>query len=111
EQRYTVWLPERLAATATYSARVPAIDGGPRDELGRLLAEPFDVEFVTDHRPPDYTLPYSTAVLEAGIDSDVPLYVTNLDRAELRYRALDGGGLETGRTHAIELSEAEDVQY
>lgn len=108
---YTVWLPALLAANATYRVGVADPEQGPRDEFGRTLAEGFELEFRTDHRPPDYALPYDTAVLESGIDSDVPLYVTNLDRVELEYRTLGANGLRTGLVREVPLSGVEDVQY
>jgi uncharacterized protein YfaS (alpha-2-macroglobulin family) len=106
---YEIWLPERLQAYETYA--LASRGEGPKDEFGRALAAPIAFTFRTDHRPPDYTLPHETAVLEQGVDSEVPLYVTNLRSATLAYRALTGAARETGRTHTLELPAVEDVQY
>ena len=92
---YTVWLPERLKAAELYRLRAANPSAGPKDEFGRALAAPLDFAFETSHRPPDYTLVHPTAVLEQGIDSEVPLYVTNLDRFTVRYRSLTAAGAES----------------
>jgi alpha-2-macroglobulin len=106
---YEVWLPERLRAATEYAL---TSDGdGPRDEFGRALTAPMDLSFATDHRPPSYTLAHETAVLERGVDSEVPLYVTNLDRVTLDYRSLTPAGAPIARSRAIALPDVEDVQY
>jgi uncharacterized protein YfaS (alpha-2-macroglobulin family) len=110
-RRYVVWLPERLQAAQQYSVRTPAAADGPQDEFGRPLAAPFNLAFMTDHRPPAYTLVHTTAVLERGVDSEVPLYVTNLDGVTVNYRALTPAGAEAGRSRTIALPDVEDVQY
>ena len=110
-RRYVVYLPERLRAAALYRIDQEIGSDGPRDEFGRTLATPIDVNFRTDHRPPNFTIAHPTAVVEAGIDSTVPLYVTNLQSATLQYRRLttEGGTSELTRTY--QLPAVEDVQY
>jgi uncharacterized protein YfaS (alpha-2-macroglobulin family) len=108
---YTIWLPERLKAAESYRVRTSDAAAGPKDEFGRALASRLDFAFATSHRPPAYTLVHPTAVLEQGIDSEVPLYVTNLDRYSVDYRALTPAGARSGLVHARELPAIEDVQY
>jgi uncharacterized protein YfaS (alpha-2-macroglobulin family) len=108
---YTVWLPERLKAAEPYRIRVTDPAAGPKDEFGRALPAAFDFEFATSHRPPSYTLAHPTAVLEQGVDSEVPLYVTNLERVDVAYRALTRAGTQTGLTRTLALPAIEDVQY
>ena len=108
---YTQWLPERLKAAQAYRVRVPDAASGPKDEFGRALTAPVDFAFATSHRPPAYTLVHPTAVLEQGVDSEVPLYVTNLERYTLDYRSLTRAGARNGLVHARELPAIEDVQY
>src|SRR5690606_28650329 len=108
-RRYTVWLPERLQAAATYRVSTPSVSAGPRDEFGRALAGPIGQPFATDHRPPAYTLVYPQAVLEAGIDSEVPLYVTNLESYALAYRTLTSAGSATSLSRSVALPDVEDV--
>lgn len=109
-QGYTVWLPTRLAAAQTYRITSTA-DSPPEDEFGRPLVAPFDFTFRTDHRPPDFTLVHPVGVLEAGIDSEVPLYVTNLDEITLEYRTLTSErGRETG-SRTITVPDVEDLSF
>jgi uncharacterized protein YfaS (alpha-2-macroglobulin family) len=137
---YTVWLPERLKAFQRYAVKSVAADaadspvrarlasarsrGEPTDELeaaladaelsdefGRALRAPLDLAFMTSHRAPDYTLVHPTGVLEQGVDSDIPLYVTNLSSYTLRYRTLTAAGAEPGLVRTVPLPPIEDVQY
>jgi alpha-2-macroglobulin len=110
-REYTVWLPERLKAAEPYRLRALDPAAGPKDEFGRALGAPLDFAFATSHRPPDYTLVHPTAVLEQGVDSDVPLYVTNLDRYTVRYRSLTAAGTEISLVHERDLPPIADVQY
>lgn len=102
---YEVWLPERLKARTAYHIASAELKlrwwqkiwawafGAPhetdiQDMFGRELAQQFSLRFTTDDRPANYVLPHDDAVLEKGIDSEVPLYVTNLESATLRYRRM-----------------------
>jgi hypothetical protein len=111
DRSYFVWLPERLQADRTYALGVAAGDPGPRDEFGRPLAEPIALEFRTDHRPPDFTIVHPLAVVESGVDSEVPLYVTNLEEATLRYRLVTPDRSERNLSRSLALADVEDVQY
>ena len=108
---YTVLLPERLKAAEPYRLRVPDPNAGPKDEFGRPLSAAVDYKFATAHRPPDYTLVHTTAVLEDGVDSELPLYVTNLDSFAVRYRSLTAAGATEGLSHGRDLPRIDDVQY
>lgn len=61
------------------------------DEFGRPLA-PFSFSFATGHRNPNFVLPYRDAVLEKNVDTDVPLYVNNLENFSFKYNATNGNG-------------------
>jgi len=108
-RNYRVWLPEALQAYQVY-----ALHSDPdrfQDEFGRRLQHPIDMQFATDHRPPDFTLTHPRAVLEKNVASDVPLVVTNLDSATLAYDRLTTGGRLAGQKKAIRIPEAEDVAF
>ena len=109
---YTIWLPERLKAAEPYRLRAADAAAGPKDEFGRTLPAPIDFAFATSHRPPDYTLVHPTAVLEQGVDSEVPLYVTNLERYDGQLSLVDAGRrARAALVHARELPAIEDIQY
>lgn len=80
------------------------------DEFGRTLP-PFTLKFATGHRNPNYEMVYRDAVLEKGVDSDVPLYVNNLKDFFFDYLKLDSVSDAAGTTDATKLPIVEDKQF
>lgn len=80
------------------------------DEFGRTLPA-FSFKFATGHRNPNYEIIYNDAVLEKGIDSEVPLYVNNLKQYSFNYNYTNAQGADSGETGNITLPEVVDVQY
>ncbi len=115
---FQVNLPERLQAFEEYrvSSR-PAKHGDAsvrtdiRDEFGRLLKSAIDLSFETDHRSPDYLLLHEDAVLESGVESEYPLYVTNLNEVRLNYRTLKQDGANDERSKVIVVPPAKDISF
>ncbi len=123
-QTYDITLPERLKAAHSYNLKLSNKDRNEsednsanaiaaiEDEFGRRLKTSVNLNFFTDHRLPNFELIHTTAVLEQGVDSDVPLYVTNLDEAELNYTALTQAGRKTDQTSKLNnIGTAKDVQF
>lgn len=128
---YSVYLPYGLKAAATYTLSAQTAQHGffgrilaaiksllgaePETELldvfGRPLKGAFSITFATDDRKPNYVLEYSNAVLESQVNSDVPLYVNNLESVTLNYDALTATGLKTGQTHTQQLPPVKNVQF
>ncbi len=108
-QIYQVYLPEQLKAYTPY--RIKETELRLRDAFGRRLETPMDFSFHTDHRAPDYSLSHDTAVIEEGVDTDVPLVVTNLDGVRINYKRLTADG-STGNLEAVTpVPKAEDVAF
>ena len=82
-----------------------------QDEFGRHLAEPVDFSFVTSHREPRLVLNHYVAVLEKGVDSDVPLYVTNLNKVTVAYDKLGRSQARAGLTETMAIKGPEDIAY
>jgi uncharacterized protein YfaS (alpha-2-macroglobulin family) len=80
------------------------------DEFGRSLP-PFTFKFATGHRNPNFEMVYRDAVLEKNIDSEVPLYVNNLEKISFDYAKMDGASSSKGSTDALTLPKVQDVQY
>jgi len=80
------------------------------DEFGRTL-DPFTISFATGHRNPNYVLPYHDAVLEKNVDSDVPLYVNNLQSYTFDYRSLLANGANDKNTGQVSVPSVQDVQF
>lgn len=82
-----------------------------RDEFDRPLLGHIDMQFATSHRKPNFVIAHNTAVIEAQIDSEVPLYVNNLSRAIFDYRALTAQGAKSGLSFAHDIPKVQDVQF
>lgn len=127
DQLYYVGLPVGLKAAQAYTFAFPEQKlnfwqwllakwrGTPenkvQDEFSRPLPASVTLTFQTDHRKPNFELVHRDAVLEKGIDSDVPLFVNNLDSATVNYRALTVRDILTGKTKTTAIPEVEDVQF
>jgi len=108
-RKYRVWLPEVLQAHQIY-----AIQSDPdlfRDEFGRRLPAAIDMQFATDHRPPDFTLTHPRAVLEKDVDTDMPLVVTNLNKLTLTYDRLTAQEKQIGRRLELQIPPAGDIAF
>jgi alpha-2-macroglobulin len=106
---YDIYLPSPLKAATTYgvsSGSAPA-----KDIFGRLLAKPIAQSFALDHRKPNFVLDYTDAVLEKNVDSDIPLYVNNLQNFSFDYRRLTPKGSDEGRSVSKPVPVAQDIQF
>ena len=124
DETYNIPLPERLQAFQRYEVhsrrsileRLAAWwSDGPetniRDEFGRPLAKAVDLTFWTDHRRADFKLTHRDAVLESAIDSEVPLYVTNLDAVHIDYRRLGETKTLDGLPRSLRPADVDDVSF
>jgi len=135
---YDVWLPVGLKAAQSYTLGLPASAPKPPptllepvyawmgwtppasvqpdtktlvDEFGRSLPASITMRFSTAHRNPNFEMPYHDAVLESGIDSELPLYVNNLDSYTFHYRAVNAAGARENQTYQQNVTNISDVQY
>jgi uncharacterized protein YfaS (alpha-2-macroglobulin family) len=124
---YYVGLPVGLKAATTYEVSLPGgrmsffdwvrkLFGKPavtafEDEFGRTLSQKIDVKFATNHRNPNFELLHHDAVLEKGVDSDIPLFVNNLDSYSFKYRRVSKDGVKQDATFNKEVTHIPDIQY
>ena len=106
---YTMWLPTLLQPNQKYSVKLGV--SGLVDEFGRMLKTPVEFDFYTSHKEPNLRLAHDSAVLETGVDSDIPVYVTNLDEITVRYDRLGETGSNKGLRKIIKAPEAQDISY
>jgi hypothetical protein len=106
DQIYYSYIPRLLKAAQDYQVSIPP---DLRDEFGRTLKKEININFATDHRPPDYQLTNQIAILEKDLDTDMPIYVTNLDRLHLFYDKITSQGTSSGFTKEIPLPEIRDL--
>lgn len=81
------------------------------DEFGRKLAAPVTLSFATDHRKPNFVLDHHDAVLEKKTDSDVPLYINNLEKTAFGYRSVTADGAKAGQKVETSHPEVKNLQY
>lgn len=82
------------------------------DKFGRRLqGTAFNLSFTTDHRSPNVLLEYTAAVLEKNIDSDVPLYVDNLNTLSWSYNRLTAAGSSKHLKSDFPVAHVPDIQF
>ena len=108
-QVYEVYVPELLKAYETY--RLQASVANFEDEFGRPLIQPVDMRFRTDHRVPSYAFEHNISVLEKDVDSEVPIYVTNLERIDFSYDRLDADGVKKDQKYSEKVSKIKDIAF
>ncbi len=128
---YDIWLPQGLKAAQEYKlvsrsetlnifarlqhwimalfTRDDPID--VKDIFGRVLKSPIAATFNTDHRNPNFVLDYNDAVLEKGVDSEVPFFINNIRDYTFSYRRLTTKGSQDNLTFNRKLPEVKDIQY
>jgi uncharacterized protein YfaS (alpha-2-macroglobulin family) len=109
DRTYDFLLPYPLKPAQTYRVQ----DGASKltDIFGRSLGTPVTQSFEMDHRKPNYVLDYSDAVLEKNVDSEVPLYVNNLQNFNFAYRKLTPKGAEDGLNIEQKVPPVKDIQF
>lgn len=110
-RRYSVKLPEILRAAQSYRVQDRQADNALADEFGRKLPQPLDFTFLTGHRSPDFRQGYQQSVLESQIDSEPPLYVTNMKQLSLRYKKLTHEGAVSEQLLQIPIPHVEDLAF
>ena len=86
---YELRLPFALAAETEYRLTLAA---ELRDRFGRAFGAPTTLGFRTGARTPRLVFEHSPAVIESGVDSDVPAIVTNLDTLHLSAERINANG-------------------
>ena len=109
-QVYKVWLPDRLKAYHKYQLSVIGHQLF-KDEFGRSLPKPINIAFATDHRPPDYNFSREISVLEKGVDSELPIFVTNLRKMSFHYNLLTNNGWTDQKRKIVSLPKVQDISY
>lgn len=99
---------------AQYAAQRDALhnpqQGTPKDVFGRPLAEAIDFRFRTSHRRPQIVMPNFSSVLEAQVESHLPVVLTNLDSLRVSYTKLMGSGVEESNV-SEKLPQVQDIAF
>ena len=63
-----------------------------KDEFGRPLAKAVDMPLEIDHLPPQLRLYKDMSVLEKGLDTELPVFASNIDGIDLQYQTFTAAG-------------------
>ncbi len=106
---YEVSLPRVLRVYQPYTIQA---DGRRiKDEFGRPLAKNLRQMFFTDHLNPDFNFGHRFAVLEKGVESELPIVVTNLAGIDVTYDVLTSQGKMAGQHKSLPVAKVQDVPY
>ena len=114
---YRVWLPTPLKAFHRYHLKSghqslkDESDEPLKDEFGRALLAPIDIRFLTDHRAPKHVFEHEISVLEKGVDSEVPIVVTNLKQLSLYYHQLTPQGWTAQKSRQVSVQPVKDIAF
>lgn len=133
EGTYDVYLPSVFKAASAYTVGMKVEEKGffarlwekiialfqgekPKlsmlqDEFGRQLPVPPSIQFATDHRKPNFEILHHEAILEKEIESELPLYVTNLKTATLDFRSVTPEGAKENQKRTITPAAVQDLQF
>lgn len=110
ESHFRVFFQTPLKADADYTVQMTA---GMKDIWGRPMQQGGSAGFHTVHRQPELDIQEHVAVLEKGVDSEVPLYFTNIDKLTANYNriSLAKPGQESVDTanHDYKLPDVHDL--
>ncbi|MCH9675667.1 MAG: large extracellular alpha-helical protein, partial [Gammaproteobacteria bacterium] len=104
---YLVWFPAHLRPDTAY--HIAMSPGAMNDAFERPLLSGIDMKFSMAHRRPGARLTHSRAVLEAQIDSAIPLWVTNLDRIKATFRRQTPAGASGPTTVQSDVPSPVDI--
>ncbi len=82
-----------------------------KDKFGRSLDNFSKIKFSTSHRRPNYEITNQESVLEKNLDSDLPLYITNIEEINLNYNKITASGSEYSLTKNYISPKVEDIQF
>ncbi|MEQ1440336.1 alpha-2-macroglobulin family protein [Fontimonas sp. SYSU GA230001] len=105
---YPVGLPFALAAETEYTLDIAA---GVTDRFGRRLDAPVKARITTGARRPRFVFEHGNAVLESGIDSEVPAIVTNLQAVVARYTRMTAAGIEAGQETRVPVAPVRNLAF
>jgi hypothetical protein len=108
DQTYTLYLPLAFAAETEYALELAS---GVTDRFGRQLGDGIATQIATGSRLPRFVFDHGNAVLESGIDSEVPAIVTNLQAIVARYTRMTASGLQAQQESRVPVAPARNVAF
>jgi hypothetical protein len=109
DNNYGLKIPILLKAFDTYQLKAPA--NKIKDEFGRELEEEIEIKFDTDHRPAKYVYESALGVLEKDANTEIPIFVTNLESINLNYSYLTSDNVVQSSSKNLALDKIQDIAY
>jgi len=110
KDEYFTHFPQFLRADRDYEVSLK--EGAElKDMFGRKLEGTISARWRMDNRPPNFESPNNIAVLEKGIDSEMPLYVNNLNQIDFKYARLTAKGMQNNLSRRTKLDPIRNIQY
>ena len=107
ESTYPISLPMRLKAHTQYKVKLNSIS----DVFGQSSTGEFTAFFATDHRRPGYKLPVPFPVIEQNAETDLPIYLTNIERFSLNYSTFTEAGSSSLLSKDYSPPKVEDLAF
>ncbi|MEM7250120.1 MAG: MG2 domain-containing protein [Pseudomonadota bacterium] len=104
--QYIAWLPVKLKPDTDY--RFVAEQSSLTDAFGRPFPTGIDERVHIAHRRPSFFLNHPYSVLESQVDSEVPIWVTNLDRLNLDYRQHSADNTSVAQSSTLDVPTPQD---
>ena len=105
---YGLRLPFPLAAETDYRIELGA---GVQDLFGRALPQAQNLNLRTGARTPRLVFEHENAVIEAGIESEVPAIVTNLERVQAQFERVTGAGLQPAQSRDLAVAPVRNLAF
>ncbi|MGO9687504.1 MAG: alpha-2-macroglobulin family protein [Syntrophobacteraceae bacterium] len=80
-----------------------------KDEFGRPLAKAVDMPLEIDHLPPQLRLYKDMSVLEKGLDTELPVFASNIDGIDLQYQTFTAAGKSAAKSATLPGPRVRDV--
>lgn len=107
-QTYSLPLPFAFAAESAYAL---TLTPGLRDRFGRVLDAGAQTELHTGSRRPQFVFEHQNAVIESGLDTEVPAVVTNLETIVARYTRMTAAGTQPDLVRSVPVAPARNVAF
>ena len=80
-----------------------------KDEFGRPLAKAIDMRLEMDHLPPQLRIYKDMSVLEKGLDTELPVFASNIDGIDLQYETFTADGKSPAKSATLPGPRVRDV--
>jgi len=108
QQLFSVQMPAVAKARTEFTF---SCNENVKDIFGRKLGAKFQFGFKTNPRDSEMKLGYQFGVLEKSIDSEIPVYVTNMTDAQVVYSARTAAKVKQDQKSNVPLQKVDDLAY